>query len=739
MNAIVPRAALFLVFLLAAALRGLNHAQVFDGGAGVVFPAYDAYYHLVRAFETMRNFPWVPLSDPGMNHPYGAPVIWPPLFDFLLAAVGIAAGGPENADSVETALAWLIPFMGAATVFPVYWLIVQITGRRAEALAGAALLAVTPAHILYSGVGYVDHHAAVTFLATLMFALFLAAYRGSGACLGGAALAMAAGLLTWNGFILYVGILDAWLFWLLAVEGRRDGSRVPALWWTTHVAAALIVAPFAAAQVAAAGKALSGTMLSWFHVAMAGGAGLFGFAVDKARPQGGELALTRFGALAAAAVFAGAALAWGGPLAEGAGWLFTTERFMSMVGESRPFLLFSVDGFAFTCRWMSALWFVSPLVIAALAVQGFKRKPWDRGLALLVIAAASLFILSAAQRRFGEAYAPAMAAAMAITGGIWVRAAAGDIARRIRLALAIGLTLASFAGFHGAPVRHLAAASHPFSVTGMDDYYRRVINSFRRLSAAGAEQGGLMTTVTLGHMARYEAGAPVVANNFGSHIGEDSFRAWAAFFLSTRQASAAEILERRRIRYVAVDYETSSAASAAVILGEDHERLIRMTRHDDVVTTEPSARFLRSMWFRLSRELGARAVYPGGSGRGALTIPALTRFRLLVDSGEDHRPGDVKIFEFVRGARLLVRGGEPYETVSVTYSFTSTTGRARVWRDEARFDAEGAVVFRVPYSSQRPEFGHSAAYIIESAGAARRVMVPEEAARQGGTVTVAWP
>ncbi|MBI4829683.1 MAG: hypothetical protein HY804_12905, partial [Nitrospinae bacterium] len=251
MNAIAPRAALILVFLLAAALRGLNHAQVFDGGEGVVFPAYDAYYHLVRAFETMRNFPWVPLFDPGMNHPYGAPVIWPPLFDFLLAAVGIAAGGPENADSVETALAWLIPFMGAATVFAVYWLIVQITGRRAEALAGAALLAATPAHILYSGVGYVDHHAAVTFLSTLMFALFLAAYRGSGPSLAGAALAMAAGLLTWNGFIVYVGILDVWLFCLLAVEGRRAGSRVPALWWTTHVAAALIVAPFAAAQAAA--------------------------------------------------------------------------------------------------------------------------------------------------------------------------------------------------------------------------------------------------------------------------------------------------------------------------------------------------------------------------------------------------------------------------------------------------------------------------------------------------------
>ena len=735
MNAITTRSALFLVFLTALALRGLNHAQVFDGGDGVVFPAYDAYYHLSRALAAMRNFPWVPLFDGGMNYPYGAAVIWPPLFDFMLAAAGIIAGGPENVPAVETALAWLIPLTGAATVFPLYWLIIQITGRREEALAGAALLAVTPAHILYSGVGYVDHHAAVTFLHTLMFALFFAAYRGSVKSLAAAALTMAAGLLTWNGFILYVAILDVWLLWLMAAEGRRDGSRVPQLMWVTHLCAAALVAPFAAAQAAASGKAFTGIMLSCFHVSALAGAGLFALALEKARPRGGELPLARFFAAAFVAAAFGVALAWRGPLAEGAGWLFTTERFMSMVGESHPFLLFSLDGFAFTCRWMSALWFVSPVVIAALSARALKQNPHDRGLALLIAAAASLFIMSAAQRRFGEAYAPALGAVMATGAGLWIRAAAPVPARLIRFALAMCLAMASFWGFYINPVRHLASASYPFSVTDMEGYYRRIVNTFRRMAGSGAPPGGMMTTLTLGHMARYEAGMPVVANNFGSHAGQDAFHDWAEFFLARDESHAAAILERRGIRYVAVDYEITSAASAAAILGEDAQQLIRMTQRGGMVSTEPSPRFMRSLWFRLSRIFGARAVYPGKRGGGDLTLPALTRFRLLVDSGKDQRPGDVKIFEFVRGARLVIQGGKPGAKVSIVYPFVSTAGRDRRWRDERRFDAAGAAVFHLPYSSELPQFGHSAKYLIETEGTSRRLLVPDKHVREGLVLT----
>ena len=61
-------------------------------GDHVTFPPADAQYHLRRALYTFTQFPGVLLFDPYINFPGGAPVPWPPLFDFLLGGAARLLG-----------------------------------------------------------------------------------------------------------------------------------------------------------------------------------------------------------------------------------------------------------------------------------------------------------------------------------------------------------------------------------------------------------------------------------------------------------------------------------------------------------------------------------------------------------------------------------------------------------------------------------------------------------------------
>ena len=75
----------------------------------------DPYYHALRAQRTVAQWPHVPWTDDGMNAPYGAWIPWPPLFDFVIAALsrlfGATAATPEIVAKVA---AWLALAVGVA-------------------------------------------------------------------------------------------------------------------------------------------------------------------------------------------------------------------------------------------------------------------------------------------------------------------------------------------------------------------------------------------------------------------------------------------------------------------------------------------------------------------------------------------------------------------------------------------------------------------------------------------------
>jgi len=105
---------LILVSLVATVLRLGTWSSVFTTG-GITLDGTDGYYHLRRAWLTLQDWPWVPQFDHLMNVPEGAPLVWAPLYDFLLATLAkVLPGGAESA--VELASAILPPTLGVLQI-----------------------------------------------------------------------------------------------------------------------------------------------------------------------------------------------------------------------------------------------------------------------------------------------------------------------------------------------------------------------------------------------------------------------------------------------------------------------------------------------------------------------------------------------------------------------------------------------------------------------------------------------
>jgi len=109
-----------------------------------------------RILYTVDNFPHTLWFDSYLNYPHGLDLMWPPLFDQLIAGIALTAGA-GNQPSVELVSALVPPVLGAATVLIIYLLARELFGRRV-ALLSAFVLAIAPAHVARSCFGCTDHH-----------------------------------------------------------------------------------------------------------------------------------------------------------------------------------------------------------------------------------------------------------------------------------------------------------------------------------------------------------------------------------------------------------------------------------------------------------------------------------------------------------------------------------------------------------------------------------------------------
>lgn len=775
-----PRALLLAAIVaLAFLLRTTQATEVFVGDR-VVLAENDPWYHLRRILLSLENLPRVPGFDPWIDHPHGAPVVFAPLFDLAIALLAKATGAAGDPRAVAALAAFVPPVLGALTCLPTAALAAR-AAQPAAALPAALLLALFPAHAWYSRIGFVDHHVAVTLLQTIL-ALLAVVATGLGraatrarlprpGATAAATATLACGVLAWNGFPLLLAVLDAGLLaaWVASdTAGRRSIARFAL---ALHAGAALLVLPGVLSVVSDTGEPVATRTLSLAHpAALAAGAAVAGAGLLASTP-GGTSAASAAAILAALVVGAGAAR---GMLGETWSWIFArNDPFMGAVQESLP-ILQGPDGrldFDGPQVWMTRFFLAAPLLLAAagLRIERSRTTEPDRGRVFLLAWTVPLLALVLLQRRFGETAAPALAVLAAdalVDLGAFVRRASRSrgvgVGAARTLGAAVPVAVAAFAvwPYHGALLRSPGRLASPFRapvLAGSTDRANeadlaaredsddlRSVQALARLdavlgreeAAGGAPRGaaGAMNSWPLGHKLLAVAGLPVTATPFGSYVGGTAFEDTTDFMLSGDEATALGILSRRGSRWVVIDDRLGTIGAS--IVGRGGNPRDWYDRREGPAGLEYSVRapLAHSTWFRLVRLGGAESDVPVAEGRRE-KVPALGRFRLVVDSAPDGAPGFVQAWEVVPGARLSVRTSPGVE-VRASYAWTSDAGRERRYFATAVADDRGDARLLLPYSSERADLGQFSTWRLEIPGHALDLAVEESAVREGRELRV---
>ena len=694
------------VFALALAVRVVRYPLV-STPDGVDFPYLgDLFYHARRIWFSVVHFPSVLTADPYVSFPDGAEIVWPGVYDWVVAGVARALVGAESQAAVESVAIWFPPLFGAATAALAALLTARLYGLVSGAVAGA-LFSLLPASFLFSQLGQIDHHFAVAFVATVALASAIALLRDASTArtVGfGATMAGLVGL--WPGALLHVLILQvALLAWMLGSESREGAVTRAGRLALAHVIAGLLLAPFGLGHGWEAYGSWSPWVLSnfqpvWFFAAS--GALLAAGRVFAGTSLGSSPA-RRVGVVAGPATVAAlAALAIVPELRdavrEASGWFSQAEEFQEHVNELRPLLYpKGVLDLAPVVSEFGLLALPFPLALVGLALA--RRRNWRAEDALVVFFTTAFLVLTLNQRRFqntfGVAYAMVWGAAVGqLAPPLW-RQLAGRRMTRTLVATTSGILLF-------VAVWSLAAYYVPY-VSQIAQLRRGVDpprNAFRvqqmlferagRFLATGSPptrgyldptqepEYGVLSNWGVGHLLRYRSERPMVQDNFGVYGGRRTYdQAWA-YFAAIDENTAIEIAGRLRARYVVAD-----PLGAGSLEPYPPDSLAR----------------------RLAQHFGSERELPRGRGR----VAALTQHRLVFHTSTSplssliipKRDPTVSVWEIVLGARVE-GSASPGSEVVASLPLSTTEGRSHVYQASTRAGEDGAWSLTVPYATDTP-------------------------------------
>lgn len=711
--------------LTAWVVRSLLFATIFLGDGFVLLGLDDSAYHARRALFSFANFPHVLLFDPYMAYPDGSPVPFPPLYDWLIAAVARLFG--DSTEVFERVAAWAAVALATTTLLPVYGIGRLVRGP-AVGLAAAWIYAVLPASSLLSSVGYLDHHAAVAFVATCWLWSSLRQLSDERAGRAGRVIAHAlivtAMPVVWSGSLLYVALAEGARFAVAGVFWRHPGRLMDQA--ASAGSAALLVVPWVAAAPTPIDGAFSSTALSWLHVvvllalaALAAATSL----LERRRPEP-RWSRRVLRVLATALAIALPLLVIPGLAATLATALtFVSGQDVWAAGspEQQPLFASTAEVLArsATVRFGWLVYGVPLLpVIVAAALRDRERR---EQLTLLLVWTTLLTVLALKQVRFAHDLAPL---ASVVFAGVLVGVSDG-LARRVPrpLARVAGAALGVALLWPAISQVHLPRARFALGQLGATDQAEPARLSPWESEARFAVEVGRATPETsgflddrvrpeyallvdpsLGHSFLYWSRRPVPANNFGQYLDREKFDLASLFYAEVDAARALDALDRLAPRFV-------------------------VTAMDPYAPPLPYSQ-------RLHRGDGFRGGDPvcGPCLRLVTEGPPGGTRRLMQGRG-----GYVayKLFERVPGALVEVKAS-PGARVALELDLETPLGRRLVFEAEAQADADGRARLRLPYATdvQPPVHAVGVYRLRIDAGEAQPLELADEAVRAGATIVV---
>ncbi|OPY49792.1 MAG: Dolichyl-monophosphooligosaccharide--protein glycosyltransferase AglB [Methanosaeta sp. PtaU1.Bin055] len=664
----------------------------------LLFYGFDTFYHMRRILFTFENFPTTLWFDPWINYPKGLELLWPPLFDEIVAGAALLLGAGSQR-SVEVVAAAVPPILGSLTIVSVYLLARELFGRRIGLLS-ALFFAINPQHVSTTIFARPDHHVLESFiLVNLVLLLALALRRGEGWPRLGAAAGILVGALayTWIGAAAYIGAFLAFAAIAVTLNLRRGVSSredLQVFLLVFGVALALVLPFWREAWMLPSSFAIAAVLLTTAILLVISQTFL-----ARGIPWIALLPLLLLlGYLFLLSVYAlEESLGVHHLLVQGLGYFFGGVLTWK-VAEAAP--LYDV------VRPASVVGF--NLTVAVLGFAHLWRSDIDRPQLLFLLWTVSVLVLAVFQNRFLYVFSASMAILMALfffrAAGIvadsgWARRRR-DISEYFAPALLLLLLVPS--AMSVGEVFSIRPAVVELGWSGPLDWLEE-----RSIEGPGE---GVLAWWDRGNWVLYRSRWPVVANGFQTGA-EDAAR----FFLSGDEAAALEILDMRRARYVVTDSNLLGTGLSAMVLwtGEDP-----------------------------SEYLGTAGECPDGTGKFLNTTLArchlfdcreMSHLRLVYESDPRDGANQVKIFERVVGARI--RGACPGGgAVTLSLNLTTNQGRPFCYTKRAAPKA-GRYEMIIPYSTEGDgSVGRS--HIASFGGESRTIRIDEDDVLRGGVITV---
>jgi dolichyl-diphosphooligosaccharide--protein glycosyltransferase len=224
----------------------------------------------------------------------------------------------------------------------------------------------------------------------------------------------------------------------------------------------------------------------------------------------------------------------------------------------------------------------------------------------------------------------------------------------------------------------------------------------------------------------YLAKRPAISNNFQTGV-QDS----ALFLTTDSEKEANAIMEKLKVKYVITDKQMANGKFEAIaeLAGKDIGQFleIQTSTGSGPGTATPKKEFLNTEIYKLYNL--------DGTNLGNLRLV----HESTVPAKNDDKKNNVKVFEFVRGARFSGTAN-PGQNITATLELSSNTGRKFTYQNKATSDKNGSFEITVPYSTENTAGGVNAlsAYSLnaEKNTTISRVQVTEKDIEQGNRVEV---
>ncbi len=665
----------------------------------------DPFYHARRIMSTVHNYPHLLTYDYYLSYPTGAYCIWPPLFDFLAAT--IIWFGTLGGKISSNQMVWLIavyPILYGLLVIWLTFLIAKKIFTIEVAYLSAIFAAILPGLIIWSNLGYCDHHIAESM--SLIGILYLLIYKQSDKISDFVRLGIFFGisLLLWQGSILFIGVAFLVLFLRAAHKS-----------FITFFITGLMIFPFILNTNYPDGP-FSYRGLSFLHLSLLTIAMLIMLTLYLYKKYSFLISSVTLFILGILVILLFKEKTFIG----GFGFIFKNNPWLSSIMEFQPLMI--RDEYISTLSVNSLYgraYYVWPFMMVL-----FLLKKRDRIRNTFALFSIFTCIMSFNGYRYTVWFAPLYVILLSATLFQIYYLLRKLIPRCSRILSSVVVTILIIVIFQ--PVYKTFFSKVPPGISKEEEIaYKWLANSTPStsyyLTPNKKPEYGIMCFWNYGHKLLFLAKRPVSASNFGDDV--PNFQLVNKFFLLEDEKEVYHIMDSLNYRYIFYEKGPQILYWIVKYLGLNENN------------------YYQDYYYKTQSSIALRIF--DIKKKGLLTLIMRLRFDgLPVSIGKTYyhpynklrlvfcsNIGDIKIFEYVKGAVIAIKTS-PNSSVGIN-KYVQVGSQKFIYSDSLYTDEGGKIHISVPYSADT-----SAPYNIITIKGIKKIQVPESAVVNGDTIQI---